>query len=101
MKKVSFTLPILLLFIASHIYAQNIKPKTRKDLSSLIKDEKSITHANNPIIGNWRSLGPAGMPNPIGGGNTYGQGQIHRLAFDSEYNGQSNQTIYVSSYCNF
>jgi hypothetical protein len=46
----------------------------------------------------WRSLGPAGMPNPVNTSNTYGVGQANRLHFDPMYDGAENQTVYACSF---
>lgn len=48
----------------------------------------------NPLI-SWNCLGPTGLPAgvPLGAGN----GQIHRLTFDPQYNGVTNKTIYAAS----
>ncbi|MBE0639047.1 MAG: hypothetical protein IH598_11050 [Bacteroidales bacterium] len=47
--------------------------------------------------GNWRALGPSGMPNLVSKANTYGVGQANRIAFDPNYDGVKNRTVYVCS----
>lgn len=47
--------------------------------------------------GDWRPLGPFGMPNLVSLANTYGVGQANRLAFDPWYDGEKNRIVYACS----
>lgn len=47
--------------------------------------------------GSWRALGPKGMPNLVSKANTYGVGQANRIAFDPNYDGKKNKTVYICS----
>lgn len=98
MQKTLFFILTIILGSIFQIHAQNSKAKIRKEITSISHDGKIASNAGEPIKSQWKSMGPEGMPNPIGGGNTYGQGQINRLAFDPEYDGVNNQTIYACSF---
>ncbi len=50
----------------------------------------------NPY-GEWKSMGPHGMPNVVSRSNTYGVGQANRITFDPFYDGESNKTLYACS----
>jgi hypothetical protein len=43
----------------------------------------------------WTCLGPTGMP--AGSSSAKGNGRIHRLTFDPQYNGTTNKTIYATT----
>lgn len=46
----------------------------------------------------WECLGPTGLPEVyLSSANSLGNGRINRLAFDPNYNGTTNQTVYAAS----
>ncbi len=96
-KNLLIILMIIFIFIPQ-AQSQTAKAKLRKEIPSISQNGKVENNDSKLINSHWQSMGPEGMPNPLGGGNTYGQGQINRLAFDPEYDGISNKTIYACSF---
>lgn len=66
-------------------------------LLSPINAQQQVSPADPEIYGQWRALGPKGMPNVMSRSNTYGVGQANRLTFDPNYDGDENRTLYACS----
>lgn len=89
---------VALFLLLGWAYGQTVKPKIRKDIRSASADGITQNPSQKIKIADWRCLGPTGMPNVVASSNTYGHGQINRLAFDPRYDGENNHTIYGCSF---
>ncbi len=98
MRSILILLSTLLISGINLAYAQTVKPKLRKETRSSSETGKIQSSPNNKIDSKWTCLGPTGMPNIATSSNTYGHGQINRLAFDPRYDGINNQTVYGCSF---
>ena len=98
MRKILLSLTAIMIFQLPLIVGQTTPPKLRKEVSTTSAKGKFQSTENNKIQSHWTCLGPTGMPNIATGSNTYGHGQINRLAFDPRYDGETNQTLYGCSF---
>jgi len=55
----------------------------------------SYQYRKSPYDPQWTSRGPIGKPE---GRNSTGNGQVHRVVFDPQYDGVNNQTVYCISH---
>ena len=81
-------------FLPAQVFRQSGKNKTERIMQQHARPQKT---AVVPDENGWVCMGPSGMPNSLSSANTYGVGQIHRIAFDPFYDGNKNQTVYACS----
>lgn len=98
MRKFTILLIMILAGMTISLNAQTKKPQLKKDVSATKETGRFRSQEASQDNHTWACLGPTGMPDVVTSSNTYGHGQINRLAFDPRYDGKTNQTIYGCSF---
>ncbi len=97
-KNLIIVLVILMAFITGVFSQTDKRTKSRKDVLNK-SSHNFFNNVNSKAKENsWKCLGPSGMPNKASGSNTFGVGQVNRIAFDPEYDGDKNRTVYACSF---
>lgn len=96
----SLILSLCSLFLSTAFVFPQSNNRVQIQNEKLTTSSPEFEKTNSQKVGEnpWRCMGPSGMPNQASSSNTYGVGQINRIAFDPNYDGEINTTVYACSF---